>query len=94
MKSRRKFTPEFKAKVAISAIKEQMTAAELAKKYDLHPTQIGSWKKDFLTNAPSIFEVGNERKSLAEDLEKQKERLYSKIGQLQIEVDFLKAALS
>lgn len=94
MKSRRKFTPEFKTKVAISAIKAQLTVAELAKKYDIHPTQIVSWKKEFLANASSVFEAGHERRSDIEAIEQQKEQLYSKIGQLQVEVDFLKKALS
>lgn len=94
MKSRRKFSAEFKAKVAISALKEQMTTAELAKKYDVHTSQITSWKKDFLDNASSVFETSQDRKSQGDDIEKEKEQLYSKIGQLQIEVDFLKKALS
>ena len=94
MKSRRKFGADFKAKVAIAAIKEQMTTAELAKKHNVHPSQITTWKKEFLANASSVFESSQDRKSQEGDLEKEKEQLYSKIGQLQIEVDFLKKALS
>jgi len=94
MKSRRKFTSEFKAKVAISALKEQMTTAELAKKYDIHTSQIASWKKEFLANASSVFASSQDLKSQGDENEKEKEQLYSKIGQLQIEVDFLKKALS
>lgn len=94
MKSRRKFTADFKAKVAISAIKEQMTTAELAKKYEIHTSQIAAWKKEFIANASSVFESSQDRKSQEGDSEKEKEQLYSKIGQLQIEVDFLKKALS
>ena len=94
MKSRRKFGADLKAKVAIAAIKEQMTTAELAKKHGIHPSQITAWKKEFLANASSVFENNQERKSQEADLEKEKEQLYSKIGQLQVEVDFLKKALS
>ncbi|WP_157491424.1 transposase, partial [Flammeovirga sp. SJP92] len=47
MKSKRKFTSEFKAKVALEAIKDLQTTTELAQKYDLHPTQISTWKKEF-----------------------------------------------
>ena len=94
MKSRRKFGADFKAKVAIAAIKEQMTTAELAKQHNVHPSQIRTWKKEFLANASSVFESSQDRKSQEGDLEKEKEQLYSKIGQLQIEVDFLKKALS
>ena len=94
MKSRRKFTSEFKAKVALSAIKEQKTVTELAQEYELHPNQINSWKKEFVTNSFLIFESGSGKKGQEESVEKEKEKLYSKIGQLQIEVDFLKKALS
>ena len=94
MKSRRKFGADFKAKVAIAAIKEQMTTAELAKQHNVHPSQITTWKKEFLANASSVFESSQDRKPQEGDLEKEKEQLYSKIGQLQIEVDFLKKALS
>ncbi len=69
-------------------------AAELAKKHNIHPSQVTAWKKEFLANATSVFESSQERKSQGEDLEKEKEQLYSKIGQLQVEVDFLKKALS
>lgn len=79
MKSRRKFTPEFKGKVAISALKEQMSTAELAKKYDLHPGQVATWKKEFLAKTVSP------RKGT---LKKKKRSSTPKIGQLQIEVDF------
>ena len=48
MKSRRKFTAEFKAKVAIEALKERESITEIAKRYDLHPKQITNWKREFL----------------------------------------------
>jgi len=54
-KERRKFSASFKAKVAIEAVKEQQTIQELAVKYELHPTQINTWKREFLDNAESVF---------------------------------------
>src|SRR5690606_660226 len=74
-KERRKFSASFKAKVAIEAIKEQQTIQELAVKYELHPTQINTWKREFLDNAESVFTTD---KSPIKDDSKEKE-LYSKI---------------
>ena len=88
-KERRKFSASFKAKVAIEAIKEQQTIQELAVKYELHPTQINTWKREFLDKAESVFTT---EKSAVKDDSKEKE-LYSKIGELQIQVDFLKKVL-
>ena len=94
MKSKRKFTPEFKAKVALAAIKEIETLAELAKKHELHPTQISAWKKEFLVGASSVFEKTGEKKKQQKESDSNEELLYAKIGRLQTEVDFLKKALS
>ena len=85
---RRRFTKEFKAKVALEAIKGQQTLAELANEFDIHPNQIGIWKKKLLEVAPAVFGHSKDR-----DVERAKEervRLYKKVGQLQIEVDWLK----
>jgi transposase len=84
-KERRKFSAGFKAKVAIEAIKEQQTVHELAAKYEVHPTQINTWKREFLANAESVFSKDH---AVTKDESKEKE-LYSKIGELQIQVDFL-----
>ncbi len=91
MRTKRKFTAKFKAKVALEAIKEVETISALAQKYELHPTQINTWKKEFLAGASSIFETKSSKK---EDKTQNEEELYSKIGKLQVEVDFLKKALS
>ena len=88
-KERRKFSASFKAKVAIEAIKEQQSIQELAVKYELHPTQINTWKREILDNAECVFTT---EKSSSKDDSKEKE-LYSKIGELQIQVDFLKKVL-
>jgi transposase len=85
---RRKFTKEFKAKVALEAIKGQRTLNELAKEYDVHPNQIGIWKKMLLEIAPEVFGNGKDRD--VERAKEERDRLYKKVGQLQIEVDWLK----
>lgn len=88
-KSRRKFSSSFKAKVALEAIKDQLTLQEIASKFDLHPTQISTWKREFIENSSKAFDS----KTKSEEVDKQKSALYSKIGQLQIENDFLKKVL-
>lgn len=88
---RRTFSAEFKAKVALDAIKEQMSMSELAQKHGLHPNQITEWKKQFLSNASAVFKSGVD--DSAAQAEKEWEKLYKKIGQLQVEVDFLKKSL-
>jgi transposase len=93
-KSRRKFTSKFKAKVALAAIKEQKSISELAQEFNLQPVQINAWKKEFTDNATSIFESESNKKDKTEDFEKEKNELYAKIGKLQVDVDFLKNALS
>lgn len=88
-KERRKFSSSFKAKVAIEAIKEVSTIQELASKYEIHANQISLWKKEFLDNANSVFES----KRIEKKDESKEKVLYSKIGELQIEIDFLKKVL-
>lgn len=87
--SRRKFSSKFKTKVVLEALKEQLTLQQLASKYELQPTQIRKWKKEFLENASASFD--SKQKKDTDTVEK--EKLFSKIGQLQIEVDFLKHVL-
>ena len=90
-KKRRKFGSAFKSKVAIEALKERKTLAELALKYELHPNQISQWKQEFIEKSSLIFES---KQSKAEDLKQiDTEKLYSKIGQLEMENDFLKKNL-
>lgn len=88
-KTRRKFSASFKAKVVIEAIKEQQTIHELASKYEVQATRINTWKREFLSNAEAAFTTD---KPSSKDDCKEKE-LYSKIGELQIQVDFLKKVL-
>jgi transposase len=89
MKKRKKYTSGFKTRVVLEAIQERETIQELGKKYDLHPTQISTWKSQFLAGARSVFEKGIDKS----DNEKEKTDLFKKVGQLQMEVDFLKKVM-
>ncbi|RYZ50639.1 MAG: transposase [Sphingobacteriales bacterium] len=90
--SRRKFSAEFKAKVCIEAIKEQQTIEALSKKYELHPTQITSWKKEFLSQSAAVFEKAG-KATTTEDKEQLIQALYAQIGELKVANDFLKKKL-
>jgi len=88
--SRRKFSSAFKAKVALEAIKERQTVSELSKRFEVHSTQINKWKRELLNRMNVIFETkGEEPEYTDSDLE----ALYSKIGKLEMERDFLKKSL-
>jgi transposase-like protein len=83
---RRKFSPQFKANVAIEAIKERYTLSELAEKFNVSGVMISRWKKEFLENSSKAFGVGVPEREKEVDSEK----LYAQIGQLKVENDFLK----
>jgi transposase len=84
--TRRKFSSEFKAKVALEAAKDQLTLAELSKKFEVSPVIISRWKSEFLSNIAVVFQIHPEAESEKVDIEK----LYAQIGQLKVENDFLK----
>lgn len=90
-RKRRVFSPSFKAKVAIEALKERKTLSQLAEQFELHPNQISSWKREFLDNSQRAFD-SNDTKSEQHSAEKIA-KLYQKIGQLEVENDFLKKNL-
>ena len=87
-RSRRNHSPAFKAKVAIAAVKGDMTVAELAKRFDLHPNLITQWKTQLLEHAATVFD-GGKPSSEGPDIKE----LHAKIGQLALENDFLERAL-
>jgi transposase len=90
MRTRRRFSGEFKAKVALEAIQGQQTIAELATKYELHPTQIAAWKREAIEKLAQVFgEKGSEREKSRDG---EIARLHAKIGQLVVERDFLAKA--
>tara|TARA_B110000879_G_scaffold202179_1_gene278211 strand:+ start:114 stop:398 length:285 start_codon:yes stop_codon:yes gene_type:complete len=89
--SKKSFTAEFKSKVAIEALKGNRTINELSTEFGVHATQINSWKKQLLTSSKEIFSL--KKSKLADDNEAEKERLYSQIGRLKVEADWLKKKL-
>lgn len=92
MKQKRKrHSAEFKAKVAIEALKEQKTMSELASEYEIHPNQITEWKKRFLEEGSDLF--SNKQAKTEKDFDKERDQLYRQIGELKVQVDFLKKKL-
>lgn len=89
-KKRRVFSNDFKGKVVLEALKERLTIEELAKKYELLPNQISKWKSEAIKNISLLFE--SEKKSEPQSLISI-DKLYSQIGVLTIENDFLKKKL-
>jgi transposase len=90
MKTRRRFSAEFKAKVALEAIKGHETVAELATRHGLHPTQIAAWKREAIEKLSQVFDEKNGAREQNRDAELTK--LHAKIGQLVVERDFLSKA--
>ena len=88
-RKRRNHSPEFKAKVAIAALKGDKTLAELAQQYDVHPTQITDWKTQLLERSSVVFGESSAKES-GPDVQ----TMQAKIGQLTLENDFLEGALT
>ena len=86
--TRRRFTAAFKTKVCLDALKERETIEVLAKRYDIHPNQINSWKREFIQNSESVFDKNNDHGRESKD--KLIETLYSRISELSVANDFLK----
>ena len=87
-RSRRRFSSDFKAKVALEAIKGRGTLAELAGEHEVHPNQITAWKKQLLEVLPEVF--GRRREEDATRQQELIDRLYQQIGQLKVELDWVK----
>jgi len=87
-KTRKQFSGDFKAKIALEAIKGIKTVNEIGQAYGVHPTQVGLWKKELQEQAPALFEVKRGPKPVDES--SSPERLYSEIGRLKMELDWLK----
>lgn len=85
-KLRKKYSAAFKAQIAIEALKERETLAELSKRFVVHPNMISKWKQEFLERSSEIFSS----KAPEENFEAEKQRLFAKIGQLEMERDWLK----
>ena len=89
-KNTKRYTPEFKARVALEAAQEQASLAELGKRYGVHPVLIGQWKKQLLSRAADVFRRGGP----SNDAEKTQDELLKKIGELTVERDFLARGLN
>lgn len=85
---RKRYSAEFKAKVAVEAIKGEKTASEIAGEYGVHPTQIAQWKKQVMDEIPKIFSTKREKDARKE--EEIRSSLYQQIGQLKVELDWVK----
>ena len=92
MKRRRRFSAEFKAKVALEALAGELTLTELASKYDVHPNMITKWKKEAKESVVASFSKG--LKLSEPDRETEIKDLHAKIGKLTIENDFLQKAFA
>lgn len=88
--SRKQYSPAFKAKVALEAIREVATVAEFAAKYQIHPSLIHTWKRQLTEAAADVFEKGTKK----DEPEVDTQELYRQIGQLKVENDFLSRGLS
>ena len=88
-RTRKNHPPSLKAKVAVEAIKGLKTTAQIAQVFGIHPTLVSNWKKQALAGLADVFANGRER-TAAQHADTEKDELYKQIGQLKVELDFLK----
>ena len=89
-RKRRSFSPSFKSKVALEAVKEVKTIAEIALKHKLHPTQINLWKKQLLDGAEDVFLDAKAKRATKQSDEPDSAELYEQIGRLKFQLEWLK----
>ena len=90
-KNRKTFNGQIKAKVALEAIRGTKTTNDIAQEYNVHPTQVGLWKKELLASAPGVFDTKRGPKPVDET--SPEDKLYGEIGRLKMQVDWLKKKL-
>ena len=94
MGKKRQFTSEFKVKVVLELLCEERTLGEIAAAYEINPNQLGTWRREFLDRAPSVFDdpkAAKARQKAANNAAAEKDRLLKTIGQLTMERDYLQA---
>ena len=87
-RKRRQFSSQFKFTVALEAVKGLKTVNEIASEYNVHPTQVGTWKRQLLAEGPGVFD-GHADRNLQEQAARETE-LYEQIGRLKMELEWLK----
>ncbi|MEO1744607.1 MAG: transposase, partial [Cyanobacteria bacterium J06629_9] len=87
-RKRKQYSAQFKAKVALEAVRGEKTSAELASAYEIHPTLINGWKRQLQEEASTLFDGGKSASKAESDTEAQIAELYRQIGQLTVERDF------
>ena len=87
---RKKYTAQFKARVALEAIKGDKTIAQISSQYEVHPNQIGNWKKQLLEYSVQAFTKHNGNRTKDKQNDTERDELYKQIGELKVERDFLK----
>lgn len=90
VKSRRRHNAEFKTKVVVQMLEGNKTISEISSENGIHPTQLTQWRRTFLERAPEIFSNSDKSSRKEKDCKAREDELYKKIGQLQVELDWLK----
>ena len=86
---RKQYKPQFKARIALEAVRGHKTVPELSSQHNLHPSMINNWKRQLVDGASELFEAGRKQAQEKQDHQAQIDELYRQIGQLKVERDFL-----
>lgn len=91
MRKRKKYSPKLKAEIVLEVLREEQSLSQIASEYGIHPNQLSKWKNQFLRDAEMVFKDENKPlKKLKEDYEKKVENLYTEVGKLTTQLNWLK----